>query len=254
MKKLALSGLGVIALLLLANPLLVAQAPKTPIEKTQQAVSDYVFSRQQIAQTKNEWKVYKEVSERRIEFFESEIEALKAQIETAENTVSSAQMTISTKQDEIAALRKANKVVLDFAPEYEARIRALSKTLPAPLSKKLSALTDQLGKPKQAAQRMAIVIGILNEIDKFNSEWTIDGEQIGKTTVNVLYMGLSMGFYADENGTVGGLIIPTADGWERRENNALAPAISTLIKFRLGEVKPATFTPLPIEITEITSR
>lgn len=254
MKKSALSGLGVIALSLLTNPLLVAQAPQSQIEQTQQAVSDYVFSRQQIAQSKNEWKVYKEVSDRRIEFFESEIESLLAQIEAAENTVSSAQETISAKQDEIAVLRRANKVVLDLAPEYEARIRNLSKSLPPPLTTKLSALLDSLGKPKQAAQRMAIVIGILNEIDKFNSEWTIDGDQVGNTTVNVLYMGLAMGFYADENGAVGGIMVPTADGWERREDNSLAPAISTLIKYRLGEVKPATFIALPIEINELTSR
>lgn len=254
MKNSAFSGLGVIALSLLASTPIFAQAEQTPIKKTQQAVTDYVFARQQIAETKSEWRVYKEVAERRIDFFESEIASLKDRIEAAESTVSSAQETINAKQQEIAVLRTANKVVLDLAPEYEARVRNLSRSLPAPLTRKLSALLDQLGKPKQAAQRMAIVIGILNEIDKFNSEWTVDGDQIGNTTVNILYMGLTMGFYADENGTVGGLVIPTASGWERRENNALASAISTLIKFRLGEVKPATFIPLPVEITEITSR
>lgn len=251
MKTTTLIGLGALGAALMATTPLAAQGNQERIKQTEQAVSDYVFLRQQIAETKNEWRVYQDVTNRRIEFFESEITQLKEAIASAQEEISTAQETIDAKRQEIALKRAANNVVLDAAPAIEARIRTLAEYLPEPLQNKLSTLLGQLGSPRQAAQRMAIVIGVLNEIDKFNSEWTLDGTQVDNVSVDVLYMGLSTAFYADENGTIGGIMKPAKGQWTRQDNNDLAPQIALLIKYYQGDVKPATFTPLPLEVTNL---
>jgi hypothetical protein len=252
MKKPTLIGLGALGAALLATPPLLAQsATQERIKQTEQAVSEFVFVRQQIAQTKNEWRVYEEVTKRRIEFFENEIAQLRSEITAANEQISSAQATIDAKRQDIGLKRAANNVVLDAAPAIEARVRSLAEYLPRPLQTKLRTLLGQLGTPRQAAQRMAIVIGILNEVDKFNSEWVLDGDQIGNVAVDVLYMGLATAFYADENGTVGGVKRPAKGQWTNEERNDLAPDIARLIEFYQGKRKPTVFTPVPLQVTEI---
>lgn len=252
MKTTTLIGLGAFGAALLATSPLAAQSGNQErIEQTQQAVTDYVFLRQQIAEKKSEWRVYEDVTQRRIDFFQSEIEQLRAEMAAAQSEISSAQETIDAKKQEIAQLKAANNVVLDAAPALEARVRAIAEYLPSPLQTKLRTLLSQLGQPRQAAQRMAIVIGALNEIDKFNSEWILDGTQVNNISVDVLYMGLSMAFYADERGTVGGILKPAKGEWQRVEYDNLAPNISTLIKYYQGEIKPTVFSPLPLEVTEV---
>ncbi|MFP4282414.1 MAG: DUF3450 family protein, partial [Opitutales bacterium] len=248
-----LIGLGAVTAAVLATPQLAAQgAAQGQISETEQAVTDFVFLRQQIAETKNEWRVYEDVAQRRIEFFEAEIEQLQSQIEEARGRISSAQQTIDEKQQEIAEKRAANNVVLEAAPRYEEQVRAIAEFFPEPLQTKLNPLLSQLGRPRQAAQKMAIVMGILNEVDKFNSEWSFSGRQVGNTSVDVLYMGLSAGFYADQNGTVGGVLRPAKDGWEQEDMPELAPALATLIQFYQGELKPAVLTPVPLEVSDVS--
>ncbi len=255
MKKTTLIGLGALGATLWTCPELAAQAPaQGQIAETRQTVTDYIFLRQQISKEKNEWRVYEEVSERRIEFFRAEIERLEAQITAAEAQVSSAETTINEKRNQIDQRRAANNVVLEMAPAFEARLQSLAAAFPDPLKDRISPLMGQLGKPRQAAQRMAIVIGILNEVDKFNSEWSLSGTQIDDASVDVLYMGLSIGFYANQDGTVGGLLLPANGEWERRDEPSLAPAIATLIRYYQGDLKPAQLTPLPLEVSNVTGR
>ena len=253
MKKTTLIGLGALGAALLATSPLVAQSGNEQrIKDTQQAVTDYVFMRQQIAKAKNEWRVYQDVTQRRIDFFENEIEQLTKEIEEANTQISSAQETIDAKREDIKKKRAANNVVLNAAPKTEARVRPLAEALPDPLQRKLSTLLSQLGRPTQAAQKMAIVIGVLNEIDKFNSEWTLDNMQVDNVSVDVLYMGLAGGFYADANGSVGGILTPAKGEWKKEERNNLAPAIATLIKYYQGNLKPAVFSPLPLQVTNVS--
>lgn len=253
MKSSTLISLGAFGAALMATSPLFAQTGNAArIKETEQAVTDYVHMRQQIAETKNAWKVYQDVTQRRIDFFESELTELNTQIANAQDRISAAQETIDAKHQDIELKRAANNVVLNAAPAIEARVRAIAEYLPSPLKTKVRTLLGQLGSPRQAAAKMALVIGILNEIDKFNGEWTLDGTQVENVTVDVLYMGLATAYYADQNGTVGGILKPAKGEWIQVEHNELAPAIATLIKYYQGDIKPTIFSTLPLEVTDVT--
>lgn len=257
MNKAILTRLAIFGVSALAAPWAVGQndtqeRTQERIDNTKQAVSDYVFLRQQIAETKNEWRVYRDVTERRIDFFKEEIARLEGEIAQLEETRSSAQQVIEEKRQQINKLEQANATVLEAMPELEAKLQALIEYFPAPLKQTVSPLVDQLGAANQAAQRMAVVIGIMNEVDRFNAEWQDSSEQVGNSLVNVLYMGLGGGFYANSEGTVGGYLIPAKGGWERVEDNSIAAQVAMATKYYNDEVTPAQLVPVPLQVRDLS--
>ena len=137
----------------------------------------------------------------------------------------------------------------------EAKLLELNQYFPRPLKDKVKSLVGQIGKSKRTSDRMAIIIGILNEVDKFNAEFSMDTDEIktpkGETKlVDVLYLGLAVAYYADNEGKVGGIMTPADGEWIRTEKNDAAPAIRDAILYYEGEIKPAVLVNLPIEIQE----
>ena len=256
MKKNILYGL---AALLAGTPLQAQDeaAVNKEIEQARQVIEEYVETRREIARAKNELRSYPELSERRISLYEQEIAELNAAIEKAEPETTQAERAIASVKADIAKLRQANDIVVDALPAFEDKVRELYQYFPSPLKDKVQSLVQQLGKGGQASNRMAIVIGILNEVDKFNSDYTVDTFEktlpSGQTKlVDVVYLGLAVAYYADSEGKVGGIGVPAAGEWKWTEQNDLAPAIREAVLYYEGEIKPAMLVDLPVEIQNLS--
>lgn len=245
---------------LIAGTTLQAQdqtAVQKEIAKARQVIEEYVDTRQEIAEAKNEWESYQELTQRRIALYEDEIEELTATIKKAEDETTQAERSIAGIKEDIAKLRSANNIVASALPAFEDKVRELYAYFPAPLKDKVQSLVQQLGKGSQASNRMALVIGILNEVDKFNSDYTIDTFEKeldnGQTKlVDVIYLGLAVAYYADAEGQVGGVGTPAPGDWKWTEQNDLAPAIRESVLYYEGEIKPAALVDLPVEIQNLT--
>lgn len=226
------------------------------IEKTREVISQYVETRQAIARVKNEWKAYQELSNRRIDLYEREIRKLTDTIQEAEEQTTQAERSIAEVRDQIDALRAANSVVAKSLPAMEDKMRELNQYFPKPLQTKVKPLVQQLGKSRQASDGMAVLIGILNEVDKFNAEYNFDTDEksLGGETklVDVIYIGLATAFYADKEGNLGGIGVPAEGGWKWTERNDLAPVIRDAVLYYNGDIKPAMLVDLPVEIQNIT--
>lgn len=256
MKKMLLTGL---AALVLTAPAQAQdeQATRLQIEKTREVIAQYVKTRQEIARVKNEWKAYQELSDRRIDLYEREIRKLSETISAAEEQTTQAEREIARIRDEIAQLRGANNIVAKALPAIEDKVRELYQYFPSPLKNKVQRLVQQLGKSRQASDRMAIVIGILNEVDKFNAEFNFDTQEkslpSGETRlVDVIYIGLAVAYYADKEGTVGGIGVPAEGEWAWTERNDIAPAIRDAVLYYNDEIKPAMLVELPVTIQDLT--
>jgi hypothetical protein len=256
MKKTILYGMAA----LIAGTTLQAQdqaAVQKEIAKARQVIEEYVDTRQEIAEAKNEWESYQELTQRRIALYEDEIAELSATIKKAEDETTQAERSIAGIKEDIAKLRSANNIVASALPAFEDKVRELYAYFPAPLKDKVQSLVQQLGKGSQASNRMALVIGILNEVDKFNSDYTLDTIEkslpSGQTKlVDVIYLGLAVAYYADADGQVGGVGTPAAGDWKWTEQNDLAPAIREAVLYYEGEIKPAALVDLPVEIQNLT--
>lgn len=252
MKKTTRFGLCVMALG--ASALVAQNTPNVAqeITDTRDSISTYVGVRQDIARDSNAWQAEKEIIENRIALFEQEKADLEKSIASATDKASSAQKVIADKQSEINRLTSAADVVKNRMPDYEAKLTEIIPLLPKPLRDKIAPLTRNLGRGNTSA-RMAVVIGILNEMERFNSQLTFDTEtkDLGdgrNTSVDVMYLGLAQAYYVDQAGTIAGVGVPAAGGWQWTENNELAPKLLMAIKYYKGDVTPAEFVELPITV------
>lgn len=232
-------------------------AVQKEIELAREVISEYVDTRQRIAVAKNEWNAYKEITERRINLYNQEIDQLEAEIQEAEESTTQAEREIAGIRAEINRYKDATAVVSSALPAFEDKLRELSQYFPKPLKDKLSSLTSQLGKSQQTSDRMAILVGIMNEVDKFNSDFNISSTHktlpSGETKlVDVIYLGMAVAFYADSDGIVGGIGTPAAGEWNWTERDDLAPAIRDAVLYYNGDIKPAMMVDLPVEIKNIS--
>jgi hypothetical protein len=259
MKKLILCGLSALfaGALSLSAQGQAASATNTAaeIELAKQKIAEFVKTRQLIATRRTEWLTYQEVTQRRLEAFSTEVADLARNIEEAEQRTSEAERNIAERQDQIEALMAATRVVSDALPALEDKIAAMSEYFPKPLRSRVDPLLRNLGRQRSPSERMSVVVGVMNEADRFNANFNLASDQKtlsnGETVlVGVLYVGLGMAYYANETGTIGGFGVPAKGGWQWTEDNSIASAVRRAIQFHNGEVKPAALVELPVFLSD----
>ncbi|MFA5257001.1 MAG: DUF3450 family protein [Opitutales bacterium] len=266
MKKLISAG---IALGLFGTAtLLQAQQSSTPVDAGEQikaateVTSKWVETRSTISKDANQWRVDKELIQQKIDFYRIELENLQTEIDTLSKSASEGQDKRAQYANQIEELNRAQSVVIGMLPKYEAQVRELVRYFPSPLQETAGKLaksiptnpnTTRLG----AGQRLAVIVGILNEVDRFNRDVTttqeireINGEN---RQVDVMYMGLGQAFYADSEGKIAGIGTPAKDGWKWEAHDDMATQILTAIKVAQGKIKPAVFVEIPLQTTTINA-
>ena len=244
---------------LIAGTTLQAQdqaAVQKEIEQARQVIESYVQTRQKIAKDQNEWESYQELTNRRISLYKDEISELEESIKEAEEQTTSAERRIAAIREDVRVLRSATEIVSTSPPALEQKVRELYAYFPNPLKDKVTNIVQQLGnKTLQTSDRMALVIGVLNEVDKFNTGFThvTDEMKFGNDTklVDVIYLGLGVAYYADKEGKIGGMLVPAEKEWQMVEKHELAPLVHQSILYYTNEVKPAMMVELPIEIKNL---
>ena len=246
---------------LVAGSTLQAQdqaAVQKEIEQAREVIESYVETRQSIAKAQSEWESYQELTNRRVELYEDEIAELEETIKAAEEETTSAERRIAGIREDIRVLRSATNIVNTSLPALEQKVRELYAYFPSPLKDKVTSIVQKMGSQgMQTSDRMALVIGVLNEVDKFNSGFTHirDEMRMNDQTklVDVLYLGLGVAYYADNEGKIGGMLVPAEKEWQWVQKNELAPMIHQAILYYLGEIKPAMMVELQVEIKNLTN-
>lgn len=241
-----------------------AAAPLTPSEQIEQATAitkQWVEVQSTIAKEGNQWKVDKHLIQQRIDLFSAEMESLQQEIKELEDKAATGQGKRASYTNQINELQNAQNVVLGVLPRYEADLLELSKFFPTPLANSTETLMAPLrnkGKSNLGVgQRLALIVGVLNEVDKFNKDITTTKEERsidGKNReVYVMYLGLGQAFYADEQGTIAGTGTPdpAKGGWKWESHDDQAEQIARAIAVAQGKIKPAEFVNLPMQVTTV---
>ena len=257
MNRLILPGL---ALVLMMPAMATAQNPaevREKIDGTRATIENMVNVRTHLSKERRDWTLYREMAERRIDLFRSERDNLQTQLEETESRTTEAERRIAEIRDEIEGARAANRSVRDALPNLEARLQEMIQFFPKPLQSQVQRLAGQIGKSQQASDRMAIIIGILNEADRFNSlfhlsveDRTLDGGEI--VSVDILYIGLAFAYFVDREGRVAGYGVPAEGEWTWVEQPALAGDIRRAVDYYQGRIKPAQAVQLPLRVTQIS--
>lgn len=234
-----------------------AGATQDPIDATRAALEKWVETRTLISQEKRDWAEGEELLAARIDLVQREIEALRAKTSEADTSV----VETDKKRDELLrdneTLRDATQSLADMIASLEARTTTLLPRLPAPLQERVKLLSQRIPLDPAATkatlgERFQNVVGILNEVDKFNRDITValevrDLPEGGAMEVTTMYLGLGRAYYASANGAVAGFGAATADGWAWTPANDAAPAILAAIAVQANQA-PAAFVQVPFRV------
>jgi len=231
-------------------------APGLSIGSTRDQLEKWVETRRIISQEKQELKLAKEMLTERIALVESEIESLRGKIKEAESNIAKTDEQYDERTAENERLKAAADLLKQTIAALETQTEQLLTRAPAPVRDRVKPLSQQIPDDPETtklpiANRFQNVIGILNDVNKANSEILIASEERQRedgtsAEVTVMYLGIAKAYYVGGNGSFGGVGTPSEDGWVWKpiaDPQAVADAIDIY-----NNKKVASFVNLPIEI------
>jgi hypothetical protein len=227
------------------------------LDDTRSTLALWVETQQVISKEKEDWQVGGELLQQRIDLIQGEINALEQKITETRLSITEADEKRRALVDENDAYKQASSTLDGAIVILETKTRQLLGTLPEPIVERITPLArrlpaDSARTEQSLSERFQNVIGILNEVNKFNGEITVASEvramPDGSTAeVRALYIGVSLGYYVTSNGDAAGVGEPSAEGWQWRPADELAGEISRAIAILNNEDVPA-YVPLPARV------
>lgn len=248
------------SLVVLAGISVAASAAETisgPLAQTRSTLEQWVQTRQLISQTRTDWQTDKETLEQTVALYERELKAIDEQF----SKVATNNTQVAKEMAEAEALQKTSNETLgdakQFATEFEAKVKQLVPQLPGPLQDLLKPLLARLpADPNNtkmlAAERMQVLVGVLNELDKFNNAISIFSErrknaQGEEVSVQTVYLGLGAAYFVNEAGDFAGMGTTGKNGWEWTTKPEIAATVQEVVKIYRNE-RAAKFVMLPAAV------
>ena len=253
-------GIGTLAAAVLASGLALAASDlnagaATP-DAARASLARWVETQQLIAREKREWQEGKQILQSRIEAVNGEIAALKERMQETQRTAAEANEKKAGEVAENESLQRAGSELAAWVSGLEGGLRTLEARLPEPLLQKVKPLYDRMPADARAtnvslAERYQNVVGILNEVGKFNADITMVTEvrtlSDGKPAeVRTVYVGLAQAYFVSPKGDAG-IGRPGDSGWVWSAARDIAPQIEQVVEVLQNKAKPQ-FVSLPVKV------
>lgn len=243
------AGIGVVAS--------AADSSSSPMAQTRSTLEQWVQTRQLISQTRTDWQTDKETLEQTVALYERELKAIDEQF----SKVATNNTQVAKEMTEAEALQKTSNETLGdakkFATEVEAQAKQLVPQLPGPLQDILKPLlarmpADPNNTKMLAAERMQVLVGVLNEMDKFNNAVNLFSERrknnkSEEVSVQTVYIGLGAAYFVNDAGDFAGTGTAGKGGWEWTAKSEIAPTVQEVVKIYRNE-RAARFVTLPAAV------
>lgn len=233
-----------------------AAQDEVEIDTTRASLEKWVETRRIISKERQDWALGKEVLEDRIEVVADEIASLRKRIEESEGDIAEADRKRAELLLQNEQLKEASASLESAILGLEQRTLALIPRLPQPLRERIKPLSQQLpkGETLSLSIRFQNVIGLLNAVNKFNTEITHTSEvhDLGWGTsaeVTAMYLGLGQSYYVNADGTSAAVGRPGKEGWEWSAATEQAADVQRAIQILKDEAQPA-FVRLPVRIAK----
>lgn len=226
------------------------------LEDARLLMGKWIETQQLIARERNDWQQGRQILEDRLKLVKDEIAAIEESITAAKSKAAENDAARAAIVAESDALKSVADGLAASVTVMESGVHRIVKALPEPVKAKLAPLveripTDPATTKVTVAERFQNVLGILNEVNKSNTELTVNYEvrtlADGKPAeVRALYIGLAQAYFLSNTGEAG-IGRPTADGWVWESANPIANDIFKSLEIIQGKHIPA-FVPLPVKI------
>ncbi len=245
----------VVALLLASG--LVAQSAQD-VELAREEIQKWVETRQVISKERSEWKVQKESLLSTKELLQQELEGLIEDLDKLEGGESAADSARAELTEEKQNLTAATDSVKQKVADLEVKIKEVVKTFPEALKTQVDPLVRRIPEnPYQpgrlsVGERLPNIVGIIQTANKYNSSIYFYNETVEhdgrKIQVDILYWGLAIAYFVDQQNTYAGYKYPTNDGWETVEMSEAAAEIRSLVDMYQGKDQNIRFNRVPAAI------
>ena len=233
-------------------------ADTSKIEDAKTSLEKWVETQRIISQEKHDLALAKEMLTERVELIQREIESLHLKIGEANEGIAEADKKRAEMIEENEKLKIASIALGNKAKVLEDGIRQFLRRLPDPIRDRVKPLSQRLPNnvdqtKLSVAEHFQNIVGILNEVDKFNREVSVTSEvrtlsDGSSVEVATLYLGVGQAYYAGgANGKIAGTGTASDDSWIWKPENTAASQIADAIAVFKNE-KVASFVLLPIEI------
>ena len=235
-----------------------AAAAATAMDETRSLLQQWAATQRMITGERTEWETGKAMLEGRIQLLKLSIDETEKKIAEAKTKLDDVKKRTAEAEAEKAMIKEASDSLLATAPELEKGVKNLFNRVPGVVQEKIRVLHDRI--PKEgaevknitAAERFQNVLGILNELNKANNELNTLPEihDLGngkKAEVKVVYVGLGQGYFVNSKGDIGGLGLPSDQGWTWNIDTAIGPKMRELVEVMKKTVAPK-LVELPAQI------
>lgn len=226
------------------------------IESVRAVLGKWLETQQVIARERREWQQGREVLQARVEVLGREVAELDEKLKKANDSLAEAERRKSEIVSTNAELKAAATKLAESAGVLEGRIRALHAQMPEPLVPRVQQLYSRIPQDSantrvSIAERFQNVLGILNEMNKFNTEiplaYEVRNLSDGKPAeVKAFYVGLAQGYFVSPSGEAG-VGVPGEKGWNWQAANDQAERIRQAIDVLQNKGSPA-FIPLSMQL------
>ena len=230
--------------------------PAAEMKASREALSKWVETQQILAKEKKDWQTGKEILSSRISLVKGEIADIEAKMQEASSAGAESVQKKNDITKEEATLKEAATAVASRTATLERDIKALMPRLPEPIKTKVEPLVARMPSDPDhtsvsVAERLQNVVGILNEVGKFNGEVTLATEvrtlADGRPSeVRTVYVGLAQAYYVSASGEAG-VGRPSEQGWTWEPRKELSGDIQHVVEILQTKAKPA-FVPLPVSL------
>jgi hypothetical protein len=247
----------VCAVTVLSSGAISADKNSDRIDDTRMTLEKWIETRRIISKEKRDLALAKEMLAERIELIRREIDSQNEKIREVKKSIDEIDKKRAGMVKENDQWKNASVALDETLITLETRTRQLIQRLPDPLRARIKPLSQRLPDDHREtelslAERFQNVVGILNEVDKFNRDILVTSEvrTLSDGTfaeVTALYLGIGQAYYIGVNGTVAGVGFPSEEGWIWKPANDAAARIAQAIAIVKNE-HVATYVQLPVEI------
>jgi hypothetical protein len=226
------------------------------LESTRAIVARWVETQGVISRETKDWAQAREMLTARIDMLTKEIATAEEKLGEAGDQRREAVKTRGEIESEAAGLKAITEHLGGQVQDLESRVRGLVRFVPESMQEKLSPLMQRIPEnPASAkvsvAERFQNVLGILNELNRIQSEISVVTEirplSDGKPSeVKTVYVGLAQAYYVSARGEAG-TGKPGEAGWTWTADDRLARDVNEVLEILQNKSSPR-FVPLPVEV------
>lgn len=225
-----------------------AQEPDAAkVAELREVIAEWVETERLVTEEKTGWEEKKASMAQLLDLYREELTLLDQELAEAGKSASAFDADQQKMERETSALRAARETMVSALREARSGLLSLTTRFPPPLSAEVAeevATLEGWDPSEELRPALQALLTILDRANSFARTVTRSREVHDDREVEVIYCGLSHGYYVSA-GSEAGLVVLGPTGWQWAARPELHGEIAEVLR-QLDEQSPPDLVPLPV--------